>query len=106
MKNISVFRAPAIISLLLVIPLLVLELINQKPTITDFPVVLFVTLWVVPFAFILIFMSLVRSTRTNGLMSAPFLFLIKYAGLLLLAWFWVSVVLDQIPCFLGIPNCD
>jgi hypothetical protein len=28
------------------------------------------------------------------------------ALLVLIAWFWVGLVDDQMPCFLGVPNCD
>jgi hypothetical protein len=24
----------------------------------------------------------------------------------LIAWLWISIVLDRMPCFLGVPNCD
>jgi hypothetical protein len=25
---------------------------------------------------------------------------------ILIAWMWVGLVVDQMPCFLGVPNCD
>lgn len=28
------------------------------------------------------------------------------AALILLAWLWIGLTRDRIPCFLGIPNCD
>jgi hypothetical protein len=30
----------------------------------------------------------------------------RIATLIFIAWMWVAVVLDQMPCFLGVPNCD
>jgi hypothetical protein len=26
--------------------------------------------------------------------------------LILLAWLWVGLIHDQMPCFLGVPNCN
>jgi hypothetical protein len=30
------------------------------------------------------------------------------AGIVLgvIAWFWIAILTDQMPCFLGVPNCD
>ena len=25
---------------------------------------------------------------------------------LLTAWLWIGILMDQMPCFLGVPNCD
>jgi len=26
--------------------------------------------------------------------------------LILIAWLWAGALVDQMPCFLGVPNCD
>jgi hypothetical protein len=30
----------------------------------------------------------------------------RYAALIFIAWLWGSAILDQLPCFLGVPACD
>ncbi len=30
----------------------------------------------------------------------------RVAIVVLIAWLWVGLVVDQMPCFLGVPNCD
>jgi hypothetical protein len=32
--------------------------------------------------------------------------LLSAAALIIIAWLWGSVILDQMPCFLGVPKCD
>jgi hypothetical protein len=31
---------------------------------------------------------------------------LKVGALIFIAWMWVSTVIDQVPCFMGVPNCD
>ena len=33
-------------------------------------------------------------------------FPVKVVLLGLVAWYWIGLVIDQMPCFLGAPNCD
>ena len=95
-------RTAALVSTALVLPLLILELRNNA---SEFPSVLFAVLWLLPFAFVMLFQGAVGSgARTNTLayMRRP----LAAACLVFIAWFWVVVVIDQMPCFLGVPNCD
>lgn len=39
-------------------------------------------------------------------MSNPIDLFIRISLSNLIAWKWAGIVLDQMPCFLGIPNCD
>ena len=59
-----------------VLPLLALELVNRRQLPESFPLFLFLFLWV---------------------LGAVFLFVLAQG---------VRMVLDQLPCFLGVPNCD
>ena len=108
MKNIFInLRMPAIISSILVLPLMILELVNRRSFHEDFPIALFGLLWLLPAAFVLILMPIVRSARSgNRIIKNPASFLLRVAFLVLIAWLWVSLILDQMPCFLGVPNCD
>jgi hypothetical protein len=101
------FRLPALISSMLVLPLMLLEWINRRDFYGAFPILLFGILWLLPMAFILILMPIVRNVRAgNSLMVNPISPLLKVALLILIAWLWVSLMFDQMPCFLGVPNCD
>jgi hypothetical protein len=93
-----------IISLALVLPFVVLELISAglKP---NFPVLLFVVMWALTFLFILILMPIIESLRARNL-SNPFIFLLRAVLLTAIASILVVIVFDQMPCFLGVPNCD
>ena len=108
MKNILTnLRSPAIISLLLVVPFIIMELVNRRNFNEGFPFPLFGFMWVLPILFILTLTPMVQTVRAgNSLMANPISLLLKVAFLLFLAWFWGNIVVDQMPCFLGVPNCD
>jgi len=108
MKNIlTSLRSPALISLLLVLPFVILELVNRRNFNEDFPFPLFIFMWLLPVLFILTLMPIVRSVRAgNSITANPIIFLIRVAVLSFLLWMWFAIVIDQMPCFLGVPNCD
>jgi uncharacterized membrane protein len=84
-----------------------LELINRRSFHEDFPIPLFGILWLLPVTFILILMPIVRNVRAgNRIRVNPISLLLRVAFLILIAWLWVGIILDQMPCFLGVPNCD
>jgi hypothetical protein len=58
--------------------------------------------------FIALLMPIVRNLRQagNSLMANPVGLLLRIVFLLLIAWMWASLLIDQMPCFLGVPNCD
>ena len=116
MNNITThLRAPAIISFLLVLPFMILEFmfnvvhrihaLSLKNAL-DFTV-LFGLLWLLPTAFFVILMPIVRNVRAgNSLMAHPINLLLRVACLALIAMLWGDLLIDQLPCFLGVPNCD
>jgi hypothetical protein len=108
MKNILTnFRSPAIISLVLVIPFMILELVNRRNFPESFPIVLFGLLWALPMIFIVTLMPIMRNVRSgNSIMANPINLLLRVAFLALIAWMWGGILIDQMPCFLGVPNCD
>ena len=104
----SIGRA-ALISFILVLPFAILETLNNKVTKENAPglILLFCVLWLLPTVFIVILMPIVRTVRSgNNLMANPTIFLFRVVFLTLIATVWVSGFLDQLPCFLGVPNCD
>jgi uncharacterized membrane protein len=108
MKNIlTTLRSPALISLLLVIPFMILELVNRRNLNSDFPFPLFGFLWILPVIFIVLIMPIVRDVRAGkSIIAKPVGVLLRVIFLVLILWMWVGLVIDQMPCFLGVPNCD
>lgn len=108
-------KVPVLVSSLLVLPLMVLEVaFNQLPAwstlsgkrVLDF-VVLFSSLWFLPLSFTWLATSLVQDWRGGRPRGAPPLrLLITVVALGFIAVIWGAAVLDQFPCFIGIPNCD
>jgi hypothetical protein len=98
---------PAIISLVLLLPFTVLELVNRRRFSEGFPIALFALMWALTFSFIVILVPVMRGLRegdeeqTSPLALAP-----KVILLTLIASLWGFLVIDQMPCFLGVLNCD
>jgi len=116
MKTITIdLRSAAIISFILVLPFMILDFwfqIVNKPTALsgrnyrDF-IMLFGFLWLLPTAFLVILVPIVRNARAgNSIMANPTNLLLRVAFLTLSAITWGSLLIDQLPCFLGVPNCD
>lgn len=100
-------RAPAIISLLLVLPLMLLEWVNRRTFNEGFPFPLFAIMWILPMLFLLTGMPIVRNIRAgNSLLANPIILLIRVVFMAFLLWMWSGILIDQMPCFLGVPNCD
>ena len=108
MKNMFLtLRLPALISLLLIIPFMVMEVVNRREFNEGFPFPLFIIMWLMPVLFILTGMPILRNMRVgNNVLAKPVILLIRVAILIFIAWFWVALLIDQMPCFLGFPNCD
>jgi glucan phosphoethanolaminetransferase (alkaline phosphatase superfamily) len=94
-------------SFVLVLPFAVLEAVSSTLTRQNAPdvIVLFGFLWLLTAAFFVVLIPIVRSVRT-GKVAQPLRLLLGVAVLLVIASVWGSVVADQMPCFLGVPNCD
>ena len=103
------FRRSAIISSFLVLPFIILEFVRTGPFpdfARSFPIPLFALLWLLAFSFVSI---LTRMTRDDSAQVKRIPALAAGLGvvvLVLIALAWVGIVVDQMPCFLGRPNCD
>jgi hypothetical protein len=101
------FRSPALIGLLFVIPFMIMEVVYTQNINAVFNVPLFGFMWLLPTIFILILMPIVRNIRAgNSLMANPVSLLFSVIFLVLIGFMWTGILLDQMPCFLGVPNCD
>ena len=99
-------RFSAIIGAALVLPFVLLELSHRGGN-GDFPLALFALMWLLSTTVTVILTSLVRSVRTRpSTMVNPMGAVLRVACLIPFVWMFASLVIDQVPCFLGVPNCD
>ena len=109
MRNILTnLRWPASISFTLVLPFMILELVNRRSFNEGFPVTLFGILWLLPTIFILTLMSIVRNLQRagNSILVNPITLVLRVIFLAIIIWMSAGILIDQMPCFLGVPNCD
>ena len=110
MSNLTTdLRSAAVISFALVLPLMILEALNNTITRQSAPglALLFGTMWLLPAVFVVALMPLVRSVRVGqGVLANPVSLSLRVAFLALIAMVWMWALADQLPCFLGVPNCD
>ncbi len=102
-------RSAALVSFILLLPLAILESLNQTMTGQNAPglFVLFGLLWLLPTAFVVTLMPVVRSVRAgHSLIKNPLNLLLRVSSLAIIAVMWGGLLADQIPCFMGVPNCD
>ena len=95
----------AILSSVLVLPFVILEIINRGGIDTRFPVVLFALMWGLAFVFFAGSIAIARNARA-GIMASPLSLAARIVILLVIAVFWTGLAVDQMPCFLGVPDCD
>ena len=96
---------PAVVGLQLVVPFALLELANGRRFNEGFPFALFVFLWVLPAALFSGTMSAIQVFRSDRARASGSLIL-RVVVLGVIAWFWIAILTDQMPCFLGVLNCD
>lgn len=108
LKNvIKTIGLAAIIGLIFVLPFVVLQLVNARHAPESFPTALFVFLWALPLLFFVILVPFLKTLRPGkSLMANPVTLIFRVAFLVLIAVMWAGLVNDQMPCFLGVPNCD
>lgn len=100
-------RLPAIISFLLILPFMVMEIVNRRNFNEGFPIPLFVIMWLLPLLFILTALPIVRNIRAgNSIIANPVILVVRFIFLALLVWMWFGILIDQMPCFVGVPLCD
>ena len=96
-----------LVSTVLVAPLVYLELRYGTQSYSRFPYALFSILWLVPAAFVFAAAPLMRAVRAGkNVLERPGVLVVRVVFLVLAALFWTGFVNDQMPCFLGVPNCD
>jgi len=99
----------ALVGLIVVLPCVVLEALNNTLSVRNAldVIVLFGLLWLLPAAFTLTLISSMRALREGGgFLAHPFSLLLRVAFLASTALVWGGILIDQVPCLLGVPNCD
>ena len=96
-------KTPLLGGLAATVPFIVMEIVNGSVTFSNFPLPLFITLWLLITLFIaLVSQRSLKATATGGVW--------RMAGRIILALvvlsIWIQIVIDRMPCFLGVPNCD
>lgn len=109
-KTVKSIGASALIGLILVGPFAFLELrrsIENSRDLAHFPIPLFGLMWALATIFFIVAAPIARTVRSSdGLLAHPVTLLFRLVFLILVAWFWGSLFIDQLPCFRGVPNCD
>jgi hypothetical protein len=67
---------------------------------------LFGFMWLLPTIFIAVLLPTARTIRTGKIKAHALSLFFRMACLGVIAFIWGSLLIDQLPCFLGVPNCD
>lgn len=106
-RGIQIIFKAAVAGLVVTMLLMVLQWVNMRDFRTDFPLAVSVPLWVFAAAFLTITGAVLRQARTPGKTMAGKMWSAAGIGLaIVIAMVWIGFVADQMPCFLGVPNCD
>lgn len=93
-----------LLGFLINLPFMIMEWVTQSdlPR-TNFPFALFIYMCLAATLFIFLVMSILKDFSSNT--RRPFPLLLKGIPAVLLAWSWITLVIDQMPCFLGASGC-
>ncbi|MCL4257325.1 MAG: hypothetical protein KJZ53_02210 [Anaerolineales bacterium] len=97
----------ALIGLLITAPFAAMELVNRRSYGEDFPFPLFGIMWLMAAVFAAILIPITKDVRTGKASKANWASLLV-RGVILVGVIigWVTLVADQMPCFLGVRYCD
>jgi len=98
---------PVLLGLLCVLPFAVMEIVNLGRIPDPFPYAIFLYLWLMFALFLICLFAIIRlaKSRVNKQERLPAL-LLNALVLLFTVMSIVYLLADQMPCFLGVPNCD
>jgi hypothetical protein len=101
------FLTPVLLGLLCTLPFFVMESVNLAAVPDPFPTTIFLYLWLM---FALLLMSLfailrLAKVKTKGRERLP-AYLLNGLVMVFTLLSIINILIDQMPCFLGVPNCD
>jgi len=106
-RPLAKFGLPLIATMLLVIPFILMELVNRRTFNETFPFQLFGFMGVMALAFSFAGSAFLRQLRLGKNNPGAILRLVLLMVVIgLSAWSLTGLLTDQMPCFLGVPNCD
>jgi len=96
-----------IVGFLLVLPFMIMEWSTNSATPrSNFSGLWFIAMWLAAAAFLIVLVPMVQAIRAGKFAIAnPVSTVLKVALLAVIAWLWVGLVIDQMPCFLGATGC-
>lgn len=96
-----------LLGLLGVLPFLIMEVVNLGGFPDPFPYTIFLYLWLMFTLFFIALFALFRLWKSNVRNSNRVIgFILNGLLLVFCAMSALNIILDQMPCFLGVPNCD
>lgn len=106
-----VFGSAALFGMLAIAPFAFMEVYfnpGVRSGVFAFPYQLFHAMWLFPVLLFLAATPIVRGVRAGeGVLAHPFALAMRVAFLALVTAGWASMLVDQMPCFLGgVPGCD
>ena len=101
------FITPILLGLLCTLPFAVMEVVNLGGIPDPFPYSIFLYLWLMFALFFLCLFAILRlaRSRVNKNERLP-AYLLNALVLIFTVISIVALLADQMPCFLGLPNCD
>ena len=101
------FSTPIILGLLCVLPFVIMESVNLGRIPDPFPYTIFLYLWLMFALFLLCLFAILRlaKSRVSKKERLP-AYLLNALVLIFTGISIVALSVDQMPCFLGVPNCD
>ncbi|MCW5875344.1 MAG: hypothetical protein KIS85_00555 [Anaerolineales bacterium] len=111
LAGLALFGAPLgasfLFGFLAILPFALMELVNRRDYGEDFPFVLFGSMWFMTSLLSAILIPLVRSLRAGNFSEANLASLvIRGVLLVMISIGFVTLLADQMPCFLGVRHCD
>lgn len=99
-------KAAAIVGVVLVVPLAFLQASNTDGASALDASVLFGLLWLLGALFVMLLTTVGRNMRRIRSRSSSLYFFAALVSLMMVGVAWAGIVFDQMPCFMGVPNCD
>lgn len=99
-------KAAAIVGCVFVLPFIALEWMNGPGFANAFPAPLFAVMWLLAALFVVIVMPVLRTPAERWGTADVVSLLSRVVLGIVVAGLWIGLVQDQMPCFLGVPNCD
>ena len=95
------------LGLLCVLPFVIMESINLGHVPDPFPYAIFLYLWLMFALFLLCLFAILRLTKSRVSKKERLpAYLLNVLVLIFTGISIVALIVDQMPCFLGVPNCD